>query len=107
MNLAGLSQDEMEGLAGECGEKPYRGRQLYRQIFARKVLSLEQMSDLPGRFRESLESRGYTLAPLPVENRWARAMNHVGMPGGKVLRSKRIATSRQFESARCPSQRVS
>ncbi len=70
MNLVGLSQDEMEGLAGECGEKPYRGRQLYRQIFARKVLSLEQMSDLPGRFRESLESRGYTLAPLPVENRW-------------------------------------
>ncbi|MGH9405472.1 MAG: 23S rRNA (adenine(2503)-C(2))-methyltransferase RlmN [Terriglobia bacterium] len=56
-NLIGLERENLEGLAIECGEPRYRGRQLFRGVYGRRELSFERFSDLPKRFREQLARR--------------------------------------------------
>lgn len=52
--LLGMNQQELEALAVAMGEKPFRGRQLYVQIYRRKVAALAEMTDLARSFRERL-----------------------------------------------------
>ena len=67
-NLLDCSPAEMEALAESLGAPRYRGRQLARWIFARGVVDLEAMSDLPRDFRAELAVR--TAIELPeVERR--------------------------------------
>jgi 23S rRNA (adenine2503-C2)-methyltransferase len=55
-NVLGLDLDELTELVQELGEKPFRARQLYRQIYARKVFDFDSMTDLAKGFRASLAS---------------------------------------------------
>ena len=56
-NLLDCSPAELEALAESLGAPRYRGRQLARWIFARGVVDLEAMTDLPRDFRAALAAR--------------------------------------------------
>ncbi len=56
-NLFGLGKAEMEQLALDCGQPPYRGKQLFRNLYARRVRDLETCTDIPANFRQELSSR--------------------------------------------------
>jgi len=58
----------MEALAESLGVSRYRGRQLARWIFARGVVDLEAMTDLPRDFRAALAARATVDVP-EVERR--------------------------------------
>ncbi len=53
-NLLGLDQNELSLLAESLGEKPYRGKQLYIQLYRRKASHLDEMTDLSKSFRQRL-----------------------------------------------------
>ena len=67
-NLLDCSPAEMEALAESLGVPRYRGRQLARWIFARGVVDLEAMTDLPRDFRAALAARATVDVP-EVERR--------------------------------------
>lgn len=54
-NLLGLDQEELVEFAISLGEKPFRGKQLYRQIYRRKQFDINEMTDLAKSFRNLLE----------------------------------------------------
>jgi len=56
-NLFGLGKTELEQLAVECGQPRYRGKQLFRNLYARRVRDLESCTDIPVSFRHDLSSR--------------------------------------------------
>ena len=67
-NLLDLTPAEMEALAESLGAPRYRGRQLAGWIFAKGVVDLDAMSDLPKGFRAALG--GQAQVDLPeVERR--------------------------------------
>ncbi|HUB05989.1 MAG TPA: 23S rRNA (adenine(2503)-C(2))-methyltransferase RlmN [Myxococcales bacterium] len=53
-DLRALARPEVEALAVELGEKPFRGRQLHRWLHRRGAGSIEEMTDLPAAFRQAL-----------------------------------------------------
>lgn len=53
-NLMGLNELELVKVAESLGDKPFRGRQLYHEIYRRREFSLEQMTELPKNFRSRL-----------------------------------------------------
>ena len=65
-NLLGMSRKELEQFAVACGQPRYRGRQLYRGIYARRESEFAALTDLGERFREFLSTR-YSLAYPMVE----------------------------------------
>ena len=67
-NLLDCSPAELEALAESLGAPRYRGRQLARWIFARGVVDLEAMTDLPRDFRAALAARATVVVP-EVERR--------------------------------------
>jgi 23S rRNA (adenine2503-C2)-methyltransferase len=70
-NVLGLDLEEMMELARGLGEKPFRGRQLYRQIYARKVFDFESMTDLAKGFRNRLAENLEIRLPQVWERRQA------------------------------------
>ena len=54
-NLLGFSQQELMELSRSLGEKPFRGKQLYQQIYRRKQFEVGGMTDLAKSFRDRLE----------------------------------------------------
>jgi 23S rRNA (adenine2503-C2)-methyltransferase len=62
-NLLDLSPAEMEALAESLGAPRYRGRQLAGWIFAKGVVNLDAMSDLPKEFRAALAGQARVELP--------------------------------------------
>ncbi len=60
-NLLGLGSGELEEFARACGQPSYRGKQVYRAIYARRECDFMGMTELDRRFREFL-SAGYRIA---------------------------------------------
>lgn len=54
MNLFGLSRKALEEVATSAGLPAFRGRQIYRSIYARGVNTFDEMTDLTRGLRESL-----------------------------------------------------
>jgi 23S rRNA (adenine2503-C2)-methyltransferase len=69
-NLLGHSLTELEQLAVHLGQPRYRGRQLYRAIYARREHSFESLTDLKREFRSSLASR-YRIAYPEIQGEFA------------------------------------
>lgn len=67
-NLLGLSREELVALAVEMGERPFRGKQLYHQIYRRRIFNWTEMTDLPVAFRERL-AREFRVTLPSVANR--------------------------------------
>lgn len=52
--LLGKTEEELTNIAGTLGEPAYRGRQLYRAIYDRRIFDFEAMSELPASLRTRL-----------------------------------------------------
>ena len=52
--LLGKTEEELIEFARALGEAPFRGKQLYQAIYARRVLNLDQMTDLSKSLREKI-----------------------------------------------------
>ncbi|BCV20971.1 23S rRNA (adenine(2503)-C(2))-methyltransferase RlmN [Moorella sp. Hama-1] len=72
IDLRGMLPAELEELAAGLGEKPYRGRQVFRWLHARRAREIEAMSDLPRAFRAQLAARA-ELPPVQVLDRQVAA----------------------------------
>jgi 23S rRNA (adenine2503-C2)-methyltransferase len=55
------------------GEKPYRGDQLYRAIYAERKFDLEQVTNLPAALKERFAAEGVGIALPPVKKRFQSA----------------------------------
>lgn len=66
-NLVGFTRAQLESLFGDLGEKPYRGRQLYKWIYQTRQWDFAAMTDLSKTLRERLET-GFTIDGLTVEH---------------------------------------
>jgi len=67
-NILGLEKAELIQLAEGLGERSFRGKQLYVQMYRRKILDFDAMTDLAKPFRETLKSR-FCLRLPEVERR--------------------------------------
>jgi 23S rRNA (adenine2503-C2)-methyltransferase len=55
-NLFGLDKTELEDLAVSCGQPGFRGKQLFHNLYARRVRDLSHCTDLPASLRQLLTS---------------------------------------------------
>ncbi len=53
-HLIGLTKDELSAFVGEIGEPGYRASQIFRGLHQRRLLSFDEITDLPKDFREKL-----------------------------------------------------
>ena len=53
-NLFGLGKTELEQLAVECGQPRYRSKQLFRNLYARRLRDPNAFTDIPADFRQHL-----------------------------------------------------
>lgn len=67
-DLRSLNEKEMEAVAEELGQKPFRGKQLFDWIHGKQVRSLEEMTNLPASFREALSEK-YCVSGVKEEER--------------------------------------
>jgi 23S rRNA (adenine2503-C2)-methyltransferase len=69
LHLLGLSRAELENLAAEFGEPRYRATQVFMALHQRRLLSFDEITDLPKAFRAKLEE-GAEISRLTVESRY-------------------------------------
>lgn len=58
LDLKSMQYEEIQKLATDRGEKPFRGRQLYQWMHQKLAVSFEEMTNLSKDFREQLEKSG-------------------------------------------------
>lgn len=54
INLYDLSQEALTELLTSWGEKPFRGKQVFRQLYVQRAASFDEMTDLPAGLRARL-----------------------------------------------------
>jgi 23S rRNA (adenine2503-C2)-methyltransferase len=54
INLLGMDRHELEQRAMAQGQPAYRGRQIYKSIYARRARNFDEMTDLPRNLRDEL-----------------------------------------------------
>ena len=69
LSLLGLSSENLEQFALHEGEQAFRGRQLYEWIYQKGAKSLESITVLPQKWRESLQNKGIKIGRLEEINR--------------------------------------
>lgn len=67
-NLMGLTLDQMQGLFEQLGEKPYRGRQLFKWLYNDRRVDFEGMTNFSKPLRSRLEAE-YTIEGLELARR--------------------------------------
>lgn len=70
--LVGMTQDELEALCVELGEKSFRGRQIARWIYAKGVPEIDAMTDIPAGFRTALKGRACVRRSRVADQRRSR-----------------------------------
>jgi 23S rRNA (adenine2503-C2)-methyltransferase len=68
-HLTGLTAAELEALAEDIGEPRYRGRQIFKGLQERRLLSFDDMTDLPKPVRAKLDEIAEP-STLTVESRY-------------------------------------
>jgi 23S rRNA (adenine2503-C2)-methyltransferase len=63
LNLLGMSQDELEALFADLGEKPYRARQLLQWMYQRGVTDFDTMTDFSKSLRAKLVEQAAVTLP--------------------------------------------
>lgn len=96
-NVLGLGEKELLELALSLGGKPFRGKQLYRQIYQRREFEFENMTELSKPFRRRLEEGFSVQLPQLVQRQEAR--------DGTVKFLLRLEDGRLIESVFIPEQR--
>ncbi|KAM3309054.1 putative dual-specificity RNA methyltransferase RlmN [Capsicum chacoense] len=64
--LLGLSEEQLQQLALDFGQKSFRGKQLYHFLYKRKVKEIEEFSQLPLAFRNDLQEAGWRVGRSPI-----------------------------------------
>ena len=59
-----MTRRELEDFSRSAGEPPYRGRQLYHGLYARRVKDFAALTDLDRKFRQSLAERSIIRYPV-------------------------------------------
>ena len=68
INLMGYTRDQLESLLAELGEKPYRGRQLFKWLYNNRRYDFEHMTDFSKQLRSVLDER-FTIRGLEIAER--------------------------------------
>ena len=68
-SLLGLSLEDLEEFALQEGEKAFRGRQIYEWIYQKGAKSLDSITVLPKKWRDSLLNKGIKIGRLEEINR--------------------------------------
>ena len=66
--LLGLSSEDLQKFARQEGEKAFRGRQIHEWIYQRGAKSLDSITVLPKKWRDSLENKGINIGRLDEIN---------------------------------------
>ena len=69
LHLTGLSQAELVEFVENLGEPKFRARQIFTNLQRRRVLSFDEMTDLPKAFREKLSEAAASVG-LTIESRY-------------------------------------
>ena len=69
LHLTGLKTDELAEFVASIGEPKYRAKQIFKGLHDRRLLSFEEMTDLPKAFREKLNETAL-VSTLKVESRY-------------------------------------
>ena len=69
LHLTGLLPGELENFVREMGEPRYRAGQIFKQLHDRRLLSFDEMTDLPKAFREKLSAAASSWT-LVVESKY-------------------------------------
>ena len=93
-NLFGLGKTELEQLAVECGQAPYRGKQLFRNLYGRRGRDLSTFTDISAAFRQDLVSR------YRVE--WPEIKARVASQDGSVRYLFRLQDDESIETVYMP-----
>ncbi|WMV18140.1 hypothetical protein MTR67_011525 [Solanum verrucosum] len=64
--LLGLSEEQLQQLALDFGQKSFRGKQLYHLLYKRKVKEIQEFSQLPLEFRNDLQEAGWRVGRSPI-----------------------------------------
>ncbi|MBN1212343.1 MAG: 23S rRNA (adenine(2503)-C(2))-methyltransferase RlmN [candidate division Zixibacteria bacterium] len=67
-NLIGRTLPELENLLVQLGEKPYRGRQLFKWLYGTRQYDFSLMTDFSKQLRETLTEK-YTFEPLTLREK--------------------------------------
>lgn len=66
VNLMGQTLSELERTVVDLGEKPFRGRQLYKWLYHNRLYDFSRMTDLSKSLRENLENK-YEIRGLELD----------------------------------------
>ena len=102
-NLFGRSRRQLEEWAAELGLPAYRGRQLFRHLYGRRVRRFEEMTDLPAALRERLAARFRIERPRVVgeeESADGTAKLAVQLPDGLEVETVAIRNRRDRTGSR-------
>jgi 23S rRNA (adenine2503-C2)-methyltransferase len=69
LHLTGLNTNELAGFVAQIGEPKYRAKQIFKGLHERRLLSFDEMTDLPKALREKLNETA-TATTLTVESRY-------------------------------------
>ncbi|MCD7453829.1 hypothetical protein HAX54_022289 [Datura stramonium] len=64
--LLGLSEEQLQQLALDFGQKSFRGKQLHHLLYKRKVKEIQEFSQLPLAFRNDLQEAGWRVGRSPI-----------------------------------------
>lgn len=91
MDIRSLNAEQMEEAAIELGEKAFRGKQLFQWVHEKQARSFDEMSNLPGSFRERLMERyvlsGMTIVEKQVSRKKDTAKYLFALADGNVIES--------------------
>ncbi|MGC2236840.1 MAG: 23S rRNA (adenine(2503)-C(2))-methyltransferase RlmN [Pyrinomonadaceae bacterium] len=69
LHLTGLKTNELAEFVASIGEPKYRAKQIFKGLHERRLLSFDEMTDLPKAFREKLNETAL-VSTLKVESRY-------------------------------------
>lgn len=91
MDLRSCDEKEMQEIAVELGEKPFRGKQLFQWIHDKRVTSFDDMTNLSETFRRQLKETyqisGMTIVEKQISRKEDTAKYLFSLPDGNVIES--------------------
>lgn len=108
-NLIGFSRAQLEALFEDLGEKPFRGRQLYKWLYQIRQTDFESMTDLSKSLREKLVAN-FTIEGLTLDHH-ARSQDGTEkflfrLPDGHPVESVLIPDDERGRSTVCISSQA-
>jgi 23S rRNA (adenine2503-C2)-methyltransferase len=87
--MLGMDRAEVKGLVEQAGEPSYRVQQVMESLYRRRVRSLEEITTIPGRFREALRQGGFSVGLPAIEKKFESQDGTVrylmGFPDGQSV----------------------